>query len=231
MKRSIYIYLLLVFILGSVDLNGQCLPERHSATWYDGWISCQGAPVNPNKDRGENTHYIMYDLQSDFYLYEMLVWNMNAPDILNYGLQNVYIDLSFDGQQWTEYGQFTFSQAPGSNDFEGIEEIDFEGTKARYVLITAIDNYGGSCYGLSEVKIRAREICPQNVIAWIADDGDWDVASNWCNNQIPTDQDSVWIPPHKNINIPLNYTAEALWLDIDEHSSIEVNGNLDISLD
>jgi hypothetical protein len=171
----------------------------------------------------------MYDLQETYYLYEMNVWNMNSSAILDYGLQNVYIDLSSDLVNWTEFGQFTFSQAPGQNDYEGVEEVDFEGAKARYVLITVIDNYGGSCYGLSEVRIRAREICPSNVVAWIADDGDWNIAANWCNNQIPTVSDSVWIPPYKNIIVPDSYLAVAKWLDVAKNSTIQINGDLQLS--
>jgi len=220
--------IILIIFFPSYFLFGQCLPERHSATWYDGWISCE-ISTSPNPER--KTHWVMYDLEQDYYLYEMHIWNMNAPDIIDYGLKNVYVDLSSDGTNWVEYGQFIFSQAPGENSFEGQEEVDFGGEKARYVLISSIDNYGGTCYGLSEVKIRARETCPLNYVAWIGDDGDWDIASNWCNDQIPTALDSVWIPPKKNINIPSAFVAEVLWLDVSESSSINIEGDLNISID
>lgn len=220
-----FIYIVVFSLFFTHSISGQCLIDRHSSTWFDGWISCDILVKNPNEVRGE-THWIEYDLGSDYYLYEMQVWNMNAPDILDYGLKNVYIDYSTDGISWTEYGQYTFTQAPGQNNFEGIEEMTFDGTKARYVLISAIDNYGGDCYGLSEISIRAREMCPEEYVAWIGEDGDWNVASNWCNNQIPTDQDKVWIPPGKNVIVPIDYIAEALRLDMANNASVEVLGQL-----
>jgi len=225
MKKWLIISIVILF--GFKTGVSQCLPDRHSSTWYDGWISCS-IEKNPNLPRGE-THFIMYDLGASYYLYDLHVWNMNAPDILDYGLKDVYIDLSLDGASFTELGQFTFQQATGENDFEGILEVDFEGNIARYILITPIDNYGGTCYGLSEVRIRARDICPDDMIAWIGEDGDWDVATNWCNNQIPTNNDNVWIPPNKNITVPSGYTAEALRLDVDRSSSIEIIGQLNVS--
>ncbi len=226
MKKEIIISIFILVILPLFSYS-QCLPDRHSATWYDGWISCE-ATENPNPVRGKN-HWIKYDLDDIYYLYELHVWNMNAPDLLGYDLKDVVIDLSSDGVTWTEFGQYTFSQATGKNDYEGVDEINFEGAKAKHILITALTNYGDTCYALSEIKIRARNLCNGNIITWKGGDGDWDVATNWCGDQVPTMTDSVWIPPNKTVHIPNTYSAEALWLDIDINSTINIDGTLNIS--
>ena len=225
MKKGIFI--ILIILLGFNIVKSQCLPDRHSATWYDGWISCEMTP-NPNATRGK-THWVMYQFDDIYYLYEMHVWNMNAPDLLDYDVKDVVIDISTDGTNWTEFGQFTFSKATGKNDFEGIDEVDFGGEKAKYVLITALSNFGGSCYGLSEIKIRARDLCQSNIITWKADDGDWDVPTNWCGDQIPSASDSVWIPPNKNVSVPAAFNAQILWLDVDINSTLQVDGVLNIT--
>jgi len=207
----------------------QCLTERHSTTWYDGWISCD-INDNPNPIRGK-THFIKYDLDDIYYLYEMKIWNFNAPDLLDYDIKDVIVDISIDGVSWTEFGQFTFGQATGSNDNEGIEEINFNGEKAKYILFTPTSNYGGTCYALSEIKIRGRDLCQSSIITWNGGAGDWNVASNWCGNQVPTEIDSVWIPPYQNVTIPSAYSAEALWLDVDVNSTLNIDGVLNVNQD
>lgn len=224
MKRTI---LILAYSISFYSLMAQCLPDRHSATWYDGWISCV-AKENPNMNR-DGRHWIQYDLGEEYYLFDIKIWNLNAPDLLDYGLKNIYVDLSNDAVTWTDHGQFTISQAPGENDYEGEDVLTLEGNKARYILITAIDNYGGDCYGLSEVSIRARELCPLDYVAWIGDDGDWNVASNWCNDHIPTAQDKVWIPKGKEVTIPSGYTALAFRLDLENSAEVIVEGELLVS--
>ena len=221
-------FIFIIFLVSTIgnSLFSQCLSDRHSATWFDSWISCS-VNDSPNPVRGKS-HFIMYGLDDIYYLYEMKIWNMNAPDLLDYGIQNVIIDISDDGTNWTEFGQFTFSQATGKNDYEGIEEINFEGRKAKYILFTPTSNYGGTCYALSEIKFRARDLCQSSIITWKGGTGDWDVASNWCGDQIPTVMDSVWIPPFQTVNIPNTYTAEALWLDVDINSTLDIDGILNI---
>jgi len=130
----------------------QCFPDRHNTTWYDGWISCQTAP-SPNSTRG-NSHWVQYNLGETYVLHELFIWNSNAPDMLDWGMQEIAIDVSDDGINWTEYGVFTLNQATGFNRYEGEFVADFNDTKAKYVLITGLNNFGGACYGLSEVKIN-----------------------------------------------------------------------------
>ena len=46
------------------------------------------------------------------------------------------------------------NQASGASIYEGEEGPDFDGAKARYVLITPLSNFGGDCFGFSELKIQ-----------------------------------------------------------------------------
>ena len=45
-------------------------------------------------------------------------------------------------------------KGPGSSFYQGVNGPDFGGKLARYILITAVTNHGGSCYGLGEVKFN-----------------------------------------------------------------------------
>jgi len=134
---------------------GQCYPDRHSTSWYDGWISCEKA-ANPN-DVYEASHWILYDLNENFELGKMHVWNSNDPSHLDYGMNEVNVDYSLDGIEWINLGLFYFDPATGKSIYEGFEGPDFGGVLARYVLLTAMSNYGGECYGLSEIKIEVEK--------------------------------------------------------------------------
>lgn len=150
--------LTICFLLSGQMLFSQCFPDRHNTTWYDSWISCTPS-ANPNAVRGES-HWLMYNLGHDYLLKESKFWNANQPDFLQDGLKDVVIDYSLDGIIWQEWGVFTIPQGSGQNHYEGIEGPDFSTAPvaARYVLITAIDNYGGGCYSLSELKINVEEV-------------------------------------------------------------------------
>ena len=144
-------YLLLLAVLCFNVLISQCYPDRHSTTWYDGWVSCEKSP-NPKVSYGE-THWIMYDLGFEYVLNETKFWNANEPKHLDYGINEFNLDISTDGLTWTNLGVFNLDRASGLSTYEGDEGPDFNSVKARYVLITPNSNHGGNCYGLSELKI------------------------------------------------------------------------------
>ncbi|MGB5419352.1 T9SS type A sorting domain-containing protein [Algibacter sp.] len=136
-------------------MQSQCYPDRHSTNWFDGWVSCN-ISQNPITSYGE-THWIMYDLGYDYILNETKFWNANEPKNLNYGINAYNLDYSLDGVTWVNLGEFNMEQASGLSTYEGDEGPDFNSAKARYVLITPSSNYGGSCYGLSELKISVTD--------------------------------------------------------------------------
>jgi Secretion system C-terminal sorting domain/F5/8 type C domain len=134
----------------------QCFPDRHSTNFYDGWISCEAAP-NPNPARPVS-HFIQYDFGKVYKLGQMTIWNTNDPSHLDWGMRDVAIDYSTDGENWLTAGDFTFPQASGLSTYEGAEGPHLNDIEARYLLITALNNYGGECFGLSEMKVNGEEV-------------------------------------------------------------------------
>lgn len=148
MKRILFIFILL---MGSTSMMlGQCFPDKHNTTWYDGWISCE-ASLNPNPEHGLS-HWIMYDFGKKIEMKAMHIWNSNIPGFLDYDMRSVAIDYSDDGLDWQELGIYEFEQATGKNIYEGFDLESFNSFRTRYLLLTAISNYGGDCYGLSEIR-------------------------------------------------------------------------------
>ncbi|RMF01484.1 MAG: T9SS C-terminal target domain-containing protein [Bacteroidetes bacterium] len=153
MQKTLIITVFFLFV--TFSSSAQCFLDRHSTNWYDAWLSCTPA-MNPNPARGES-HWILYNFNETYELFQMHVWNMNAPDHWADGMQDLAIDISTDGLNWTSVGEFSLPMAPASPTYEGIDLFNFGGLSAQYVLITGLTNYGGTCYGLSEIRIDLAE--------------------------------------------------------------------------
>jgi len=146
----------LIFLLSVCSYQlamSQAYPDRHSTNWDDAWVSCE-TNDSPNAKRDPG-HWIMYDLGDQYALQQSTIWNNNVPGETARGFNQVVIDVSNDGEEWTELGTYNFTEGPGSTIYQGDEGPDFGGTVARYVLVSALSNYGGNCYSLSEIKINA----------------------------------------------------------------------------
>ncbi len=120
------------------------------------WISCQTS-ANPNTSRG-NGHWIMYDLGERHELHQTQVWNYNVSGQTQIGFQNVAIDYSDDGTNWSTLGSYNWPQASGGSGYSGFSGPHFNGTYARYVLVTSLD--AGGCRGLGKIAFTA-VYCPQ----------------------------------------------------------------------
>jgi len=149
------ILLTLMLLLSWQQIHAQCYADRHSTNWYDGWISCETS-ANPIASYG-NSHWILYDFGFVYTLFDSKIWNANEPNHLDYGIQNFTVDYSTDAINWTHLGNFSLNQASGIAIYEGEEGPDFQGALAKYVLLTPTSNYGGSCYGFSEIKFYVDE--------------------------------------------------------------------------
>ena len=115
--------------------------DSHSNSPNDAWTSC--APQqSPNSSRGAG-HWIQYDFGQTYTLNNSQVWNYNADGATGQGFQNVVIDYSLDGYNWTELGTYNWAQATGSSSYDGFMFSDLNGVVARYLLITAVDNFDG----------------------------------------------------------------------------------------
>ncbi len=113
--------------------------------------------------------WIQYDLGGMYSLHQMKVWNHNSQTeaFLGYGIKEAKIEVSSDGETWTEVGIVEIPQASGSPDYTG-SDVDLSGAMGQYVKITAVSNYsilGLTQAGLSEVQFsyiptKARELSP-----------------------------------------------------------------------
>ncbi len=157
------IYLLAIMIsIGFTDLFGQAYPDRHSTSWTDAWISCEETD-SPNIKRDPG-HWIMYDFGDQYSLHRSTIWNFNVPDSTSRGMQDIVVDYSNDGQNWTEVTEYTVPEAPGSSIYQGADGPNFEGIVARYVLISVLNNYGdANCVGMSELRINATIATSTNI--------------------------------------------------------------------
>jgi hypothetical protein len=151
MKMMKLLLLLSILFTGNLIATAQCFPDRHSTSWYDGWISCLPSE-NPNPDRGVS-HWILYDFSEPYTLGTTQLWNVNDPQNLDAGIHEFAVDWSLDKIKWNTIGTFSLAKADGKSTYRGSDGPDFENIKARYVLITPMSNFGGNCFGLSEIKI------------------------------------------------------------------------------
>jgi len=151
--KNIKLVLLTLIITTFINITSysQCGNHHHSNTTDDNWLSCT-EEINPNPNRSTG-HWILYDFGYNYELTSMYVWNYNVAGYTNRGIKDVYIDYSTDGSTWTELSYTQFQEADGTNSYSGFYGPDFDGTIAKYVLITVVSNWGDpSCSGLAEVR-------------------------------------------------------------------------------
>ena len=151
------LYLQLLMLLASVPLlNAQCYPERHSTDWFDAWVSCDPSP-SPIAANGSG-HWILYDLQERYNIDRIKVWNINDPSHLGWGIRDCKVQYSGNQVDWFDGGTLRLEKGSGLNNYEGMEWMDIRLPEARYILITAINNFEGSaCFGLAEVAWSAEK--------------------------------------------------------------------------
>jgi hypothetical protein len=111
--------------------------------------------------------WIRYDFDRLYKLQEMWVWNYNGDFeyLLGFGMKNVTVEYSMDGLGWKTLGNYVFPRAPSAAGYAHDTTISFGGLAAKSVKITATSNYGGTSYGLSEVRfysipVQARQPQP-----------------------------------------------------------------------
>lgn len=190
MKKSI----ITIFILSiSLNLFGQCFPERHSTNWFDAWVSCETS-ISPNSSK---SHWIMYELDALYKIDKFKIWNINDPSHLEWGTKNLLIEYSEDGKNWFIADSFVLTKAPGSNDYEGDDWIDLNIPKAKFLLLTSLTNFKGDCHGFSEIKFSAEKIKLNTTISYEKNKMRVEVTPNPFSNQIEV-----------NINSSLNGSCQ-----------------------
>jgi hypothetical protein len=154
------------------------------ATEENSWLTCGALTSNPNPSRASNVNWIMYDFTNQYKFNASRVWNYNVAGQTTKGFKNVVVDYSIDGINWTALGgTYSWPQAPGAGDYSGFSGPNFNELKARYILISAVDNWGDlSCSGFSKITFDAIHCDEKDTPC---DDGDplttYDKFDNSCN--------------------------------------------------
>ncbi len=145
------------------------ITDKMDNTAADAWESCTPQP-NPNSGRG-TSHWIQYDFGQIYLLNESHIWNYNADGATGKGFKDVVIDYSSDGTNWAQLGDiYEWNQATGLVGYEGFEGPNFNGITARYVLVTALNNWdNGLCHGFSKITFNATDCL---MMGQACDDGD-----------------------------------------------------------
>lgn len=174
-KNIIYTAL---FILSFNNIYAQCFDDRHSMVAEDAWLSCETSE-NPNPERGDS-HWIMYDFGEIYVLDDLDLWNYNVLGASNNGVSEVIVEISENMETWTMIGTESVDIAPESSYYEGEAVLSIGNLPARYLLITATNNHGGDCYGLSELRVSIGGV--STPLSWLAFDAvnqNRDVQLNW----------------------------------------------------
>ncbi|MBP8912987.1 MAG: discoidin domain-containing protein, partial [Phycisphaerae bacterium] len=131
----------------TIDGSGLNPADEHSTVETDMWLSAKGGP---------EPVWIQYEFDKVYSLNEMLVWNSNQAmePVVGYGLMNVEVQYSQDGQTWVTLDTLDFAQAPGEPGYKANTTVDFGGAPAKFVKLVVNSNWGGFLpqYGLSEVR-------------------------------------------------------------------------------
>ncbi len=193
---------------GSIVAEACVTPD--ATIWNNPWLSCQ-TTANPNASRGAS-HWIRYDLGAVYKLGKMQVWNVNKTGESNKGLKEVVIDYSLNGTTWTQLGNFQFPQGTEAATYAGFESANFNGISARYVLITAVSNWGAaSCSGISDVKFNIAPALLQDVSAILANARNSELMDNMDNKMAGKENAQFLVYPNPTsttTNILLENTKE-----------------------
>jgi hypothetical protein len=130
----------------TVDGSGLNDQDEHSTVAADMWQSEAGA---------EEPVWIQYEFDKVYKLHELLVWNYNGDleFIVGFGLQDVTVEYSLDGENWTVLGDYVFAQGTSSPDYTPNTTVDLAGVAAQYVRLVVNSSWGTTGrHGLSEVR-------------------------------------------------------------------------------
>ena len=151
LNKILFVLTVLSFGLFS-NLNAQCVDE--SNVWEESWTSCTFSP-NPNADRG-SSRWLLIEFDDPQAIGTTTIWNANRTGESPTGAKEVYIDVSLDGQTWTQVGndKFTWPQADESSGYEGFEGPDLSSFGfIQKILITILNNHEDSdCVSIAEFK-------------------------------------------------------------------------------
>ena len=128
-----------------VDGSGLDADGLHSVESDDMWLA---APS------GADPLTVSFAFDRVYKMHEMLVWNSNVEFelLLGFGIQNVTVEYSENGADWTALGDAELAQATAQEGYAANTAFDLQGVAAQYVRLTVNSGFGVSGqFGLSEV--------------------------------------------------------------------------------
>ncbi len=160
----------------TVDGSGLDENDGHSIDSTDMWLTPSGAGLPA---------WIQYEFDRVYRLHEMWVWNYNVQFelVLGFGLKDVTIEYSEDGENWTALGDVELAKATATPGYTHNTTVDLQGVSAKYVRLNVNSGWGMlGQFGLSEVRfiyipVQSREpepadgatgIEPDTVLSWRA---------------------------------------------------------------
>ncbi|MHC4520190.1 MAG: discoidin domain-containing protein, partial [Planctomycetota bacterium] len=157
----------------TVNGSGLNANDEHSFATADMWLAIPAA----------DPLWIQYEFDRPYKLHEMWVWNYNVQFelVLGFGLKDVTIEYSEDGESWTSFGAVEFAQGTAQADYAHNTTVALDGAIAKYVRLNVNSGWGvAGQFGLSEVRflyipVRAREPEPADG----AVDVDREAVLNW----------------------------------------------------
>ena len=150
--KSFFTLLFSFAFLGSA--LSQCLENSHSTFKDQSWLSCNKLE-NPIAEKGLN-HWLKYDLQYNYAIDTLFMWNYNVWSETGKGVKRISIDHSVDGSIWSTSGEFEIEKAPGSWKYNKAQSLVLDIDNARYLLITVIETWDAlaNCAGIAEIKMN-----------------------------------------------------------------------------
>lgn len=128
-----------------------CLPETM-------WLS----------EKPADKSFVVINLDGTYPVDKMCVWNYNEAGKTDCGMKKVKIEyttrrpymdsdkgINYANGEWTSLGEYTLPQGTGDSGMPCSLTVDFKNVQAQHIRITPLDNYGGSGYGLSAVRVFA----------------------------------------------------------------------------
>ena len=121
---------------------------------------------------GSAAEDLVFDIGYADSLGKLFIWNYNNSKDLNSGIRSCEIWYSLDNKNWTKLDNYMLAKCSSSDNttYGGNMStnvavtnlpIDFEGTVARYIRIRELTNWGGSKYGLSEIRLFRQKTTPK----------------------------------------------------------------------
>ena len=133
-------------IENTINGSGLSAEGGHSTASADMWQTVTATTV---------PFSVQYEFDQTYKLDEMLIWNYNVQfePVLGFGVKEVTVEYSADGETWTALGDVELAQATATEGYVANNVLDFGGAAVKYVKLTVNSNFSGlPQFGLSEVR-------------------------------------------------------------------------------